>query len=1196
MQVGINYILIIFSVLIIILCAHYFFYNINKEKKTLEKFNSGKNFLSKYSKENFNNRSNEKLDIDNSVNNWEGIWVSKYKNRYIYSYFERLHNKLLISLSYTYQNIFNNNEDSGCGKNNIYIMRASLNFKNNIFYRTDNIFCNSFANDIIIPAYGERKKVILYGKIINNDTIIMYNYNTGGPRNIEFKRYETIENFENNLNYNINKNFWYPNFLNNNQFFENDLYLFYYYLTCKYPGKPLTFLDFKENILNYIDLDNSLKNNLLLSLTATPNLSSGSGYILKKTCPNIPSTNPTSSPEIYCTKSWTDPAPNGKTFECNTDGRRYYANYTGGGGNCPSGFTSNSGGFCDRPTANSPTKNRFTEISKNILFDTTSIREVMMYFSIGQLPLDFKITNLGWTENLLNKYANSYPTVSDFLNPLNMKEFTIQNSLKSELPINGLLFSNEIENIQTIIQYYLRPNIVIPWNTKYLSKYKWFDQDLENYKKFLTNTLNIKKPTYDDFSDFTNIFAFTYNNTSVTTEQKSIKTNYSILKIEKFSNKNVENFVDKNNEKFPLPNYSIIFKIRNINSIDDITSFFLTNNVNIRVNYSFWHSTLLRDYGWSVKILCEYHSFIKNKNVKSYKLALTYADFKSNIQSFIQFKKQSNVTLLEDKFFYFDNIIDNDTSFKDVYYYYSIGQLPFNFDISKFKWNKDLLESYAKFCNNDVMQLLNINNMTTFCKNNNIFELPISGFIFYSTQTVRELINYYLDTSDLPLWNSSYLSLYGWCSAELNLYRSFVLSIKNSEILDNYKVDISIQNVLNKKAMNAEYDFFTHFRTMGQYIINSWNNSKKYPLPNYKTTMYNLNVKNADEIINFYENSESNELTNSIRNNLYFANHPNVNYCGYMSNFYKYNSCIICYVTDLKDVKTLNYEFFGSSKSESYLTLQKDKFTNYCESEKGILSYYKNDILKCKSNLLAGIDLVKMRNNFSMDKLIEILSNDVFPYLQCLFNELKDPAEGTNFNNNILNALSFTNLIEYKNELGFANYISNIINVSSVEAIYYRDASMINDKKNKTLKKKMPMIWTLKGNSNVDDFCNFTIESSSLENKVVKYPEFNNDGTTNLSLFNDGAKKILCLEHQRLIYESPNLDSNKTPLYTAITGNIRSSNELFLVNGNENLGLESDITSVKLKTLPNENSKWFILGFNLKDKDELNKVFNFKLF
>lgn len=194
------------------------------------------------------------------------------------------------------------------------------------------------------------------------------------------------------------------------------------------------------------------------------------------------------------------------------------------------------------------------------------------------------------------------------------------------------------------------------------------------------------------------------------------------------------------------------------------------------------------------------------------------------------------------------------------------------------------------------------------------------------------------------------------------------------------------------------------------------------------------------------------------------------------------------------------------------------------------------------------------------------------------------------------NALSFTNLIEYKNELGFANYISNIINVSSVEAIYYRDASMINDKKNKTLKKKMPMIWTLKGNSNVNDFCNFTIESSSLENKVVKYPEFNNDGTTNLSLFNDGAKKILCLEHQRLIYESPNLDSNKTPLYTAITGNIRSSNELFLVNGNENLGLESDITSVKLKTLPNKNSKWFILGFNLKDKDELNKVFNFKLF
>jgi len=494
------------------------------------------------------------------------------------------------------------------------------------------------------------------------------------------------------------------------------------------------------------------------------------------------------------------------------------------------------------------------------------------------------------------------------------------------------------------------------------------------------------------------------------------------------------------------------------------------------------------------------------------------------------------------------------------------------------------------------MQLLDIGYMATFCAKNNISPLPINGFIFNNIKTLEELINYYLDPSDLPLWNSNYLSLYGWCKTELNIYRSFILSVKNSRILDNYKINISLQNFLNDNTINAEYDFFTHFRTMGQYIINTWNDSKKYPLPNYGPIMYNLNVQNADEIINFYETNESNKLTNSIRNNLYFSNHSNVNYCGYMSNFYKYNSCIICYVTDLKDVKTLNCEFFGSHKSESYLTLQKDKFTDYYESDKGILSYYKNNILKCKDNLLADIDLVNIRNNFSVDKLIAILEDDVFPYLQCLFKELKDQDESSNFNNDILNALSFTNLIEYKNELGKENNISKIINVSSVEAIYYRDASMIDDKENKTIEKKTPMIWTLKSNSNVADFCNFTIESSSFENEVIKYAEFNEDGTTNLSLFNDGAKKILCLEHQRLIYESPNLDSNKTPLYTAVTGNIRSSNELFLVNGHENSGLESDITSVKLNSLPMENGKWFILGFNLNNKDEINKIFDFKLF
>jgi hypothetical protein len=387
------------------------------------------------------------------------------------------------------------------------------------------------------------------------------------------------------------------------------------------------------------------------------------------------------------------------------------------------------------------------------------------------------------------------------------------------------------------------------------------------------------------------------------------------------------------------------------------------------------------------------------------------------------------------------------------------------------------------------------------------------------------------------------------------------------------------------------YNVFINSSNMGEYILENWN-KKRYPLPNYKRVIYNKNYKTLDDIVNFYKNNEiNNDLRDNIYQNLLFKHHSNINLCNYMKKFYKYNSFIICYISEFQEVKTLNYEFFGSYKSESYLTLRKDKFHSYLNSKNGLLTYYKNNILNCKENIIEQINFTELQQNFSLTKIIDIFIKDVFPYLYCLYNEYINTEE---YNNNILNALSFTNTIEYKNELGDNNNIQDIINMCSVETIHLHKTR--NNKSSDIEESISPMIWKINSNSNVDDSCNFTLSSSKLEDTVTKYPQFNLDGTTNLSLFNSGENQVLHLENQRLIYESSNKDTNNIPLYSAITGNLRSTNGLYLVDSADNVGFTDDVSSIKLQSKPYLNGKWFILGFNLQNKNQLNKIFNYKLF
>lgn len=816
----------------------------------------------------------------------------------------------------------------------------------------------------------------------------------------------------------------------------------------------------------------------------------------------------------------------------------------------------------------------------------------------------------------------------------------------------------------------------------------------------------------------------------------------------------------------------------------------------------FWCNSLLKDYGWGVHNLYDYRNYIivQKKMSGHQNIEITYSDFSNKyyLVPFINYRKVGyKENLKYDNNFFFNNILDNNLNIDEVILYYAIGQFPFNFDISKFKWTIDLLEEYANKYNSKI-DFLNASNMNSFSTKKNIKNLPVNSFILDTAGTLEEIVNYYKDPYDLPLWKEEDLKkIYKWSYNDIDEYKKLLIEsdddnkfniINKGPIIKKYANDLAKKNAEKNAAktitrppqttttppptdisttvsgppkvcppggwtdenpssggrhfdcdangnylptntycppnfsndptksickpngvfsksppdvcppggwtdinpgsknrhfncdangnylsatggycpgsyrmdtkfnplystnpvcfapeppincygigwidenenkfecgpeINGEkhylassegkclkdfinvyglcydpsdditynkfdyngtaYDIFINPANMGEYILRTWYNNK-FPLPNYKKIIRNMNYNTLDNIIDFYERDEYNgPLTFLVKKYLLFENHPDVNFCDYMNNFYKYNSCIICYVSNLREVKTLNYEFFGSNQTESYLTLQKDKVHSYLNSKDGLLSHYRK-ILNCNDNTFNEI---KQRiEKFSKPQLVNY-------FIEYVYKQLNQ----ANYTKNILNMLSFTNTIEYKNELSNNYDINDIIDLCALEVLYLHKSQPDNNIDSDET--ALPMIWNINSNSNVDDYCNFILSTSNLEDKVIKYPQFNPDGTTNLSLFNNGMSKVLNLLNQQLIYESDNKDTYGAPLYSAITGNLCSSNGLYVVEGVDNVGFSNDITSIELKPEPYENGKWLIIGFNLDNKKSLNNIFNNKLF
>jgi len=273
------------------------------------------------------------------------------------------------------------------------------------------------------------------------------------------------------------------------------------------------------------------------------------------------------------------------------------------------------------------------------------------------------------------------------------------------------------------------------------------------------------------------------------------------------------------------------------------------------------------------------------------------------------------------------------------------------------------------------------------------------------------------------------------------------------------------------------------------------------------------------------------------------------------------NSVIICYTSNIGDVYTLNYEFFGTLGKESSITVQKDIMYKYLNKRNnGLLYKTRNSILK---------------------------------------NSVQDPSK----------AISFTNCLEFNNKSQNSNarinesllcskifireYLRSIRN-----KLHNRIHDYMTDEEDEDNTKRfhnflMPAVWQINYNPNnssnkiISNSCNFNLSTSKNYDTPVKYVEFNEDGTNNLSLYHGGVNQSLVFDNARLINKTEGI--NDTVI--VMTANIRTNNNLYLIPSTDLSGFSNNSHQVRQVLEPKKNGKWLIIGFKLNDIDELlNKL------
>ena len=268
-------------------------------------------------------------------------------------------------------------------------------------------------------------------------------------------------------------------------------------------------------------------------------------------------------------------------------------------------------------------------------------------------------------------------------------------------------------------------------------------------------------------------------------------------------------------------------------------------------------------------------------------------------------------------------------------------------------------------------------------------------------------------------------------------------------------------------------------------------------------------------------------------NTMHESSQYTLNHCDYLEYFGKtgFNSVILCYVTKLGHVQTLNYQYFGILPEESSLTMQSDIMNKLLNLPNGILEMQR----------------VMMLNNITIGKY------------------------------NIHKALSFTNCVESNRR---ADTVEKMEEICKNKCRKYVNSY----KESPTNEKLMPAIWSInyKVDKNFTNSCNFVLSTSRLYNTPVKYAEFNNDGTTNLSLYGGGgSKQNLMLENSTVIDYSPGN-------FVFMTANIKANNGLYLIPSMEKTGFSNNSGIINLESKPSTDSKWMIIGLKLKNINTLD--------
>ena len=293
----------------------------------------------------------------------------------------------------------------------------------------------------------------------------------------------------------------------------------------------------------------------------------------------------------------------------------------------------------------------------------------------------------------------------------------------------------------------------------------------------------------------------------------------------------------------------------------------------------------------------------------------------------------------------------------------------------------------------------------------------------------------------------------------------------------------------------------------------------------------NINIK-LNDYMNHHVFSEISQKTGST-----------LNICSHIQTIKKCNSYIICYISNVGNVYTLNYQFIG--------------------------------ILPQQNNLTVQVDIMNEKLNNTQNSLVSL------PFYRYVINNYNKPSNNFTVNNK-LNALSFTNCFE-NNKNNEANDVKISSSMSNAKK-YVSDYIPING--NNNLK---PALWSInyKKDVNLVNSCSIILSTSEKYDSPVKYVNFDNENV-NLSLYSGGSNQEFIMENTRVIHE---IDFENTS-FVAMTTNLRANNQLYLIPNTSNGGFSNNSNIVSLTNSPEENGKWLLIGFNIDKITNLMDIIN----